>query len=33
MHDRLLRPSMVKVAVPPEDAPSAAAGGGEEPAL
>lgn len=32
MHDRLLRPSMVKVAVPPEAAP-AAAGGEEGPAL
>ncbi|HEV8577522.1 MAG TPA: nucleotide exchange factor GrpE [Thermoanaerobaculia bacterium] len=32
MHDRLLRPSMVKVAVPPETAP-AAAGGEEGPAL
>ena len=31
MHDRLLRPAMVKVAVPPEAAP--AAGGGEESAL
>lgn len=33
MHDRLLRPSMVKVAVPPEAAPPAAAGGEEGPAL
>ena len=29
MHDRLLRPAMVKVAVPPETAAPAAAGGGE----
>ena len=33
MHDRLLRPAMVKVAVPPEAAPAAAGSGEEGPAL
>jgi molecular chaperone GrpE len=33
MHDRLLRPAMVKVAVPPEASPAAADGGEEGPAL
>jgi len=33
MHDRLLRPAMVKVAVPPEAPASPAAGDGEGPAL
>lgn len=33
MHDRLLRPAMVKVAVPPEAAPAASGGGEEGPAL
>lgn len=33
MHDRLLRPAMVKVAVPPEAAPAAGGGDAEGPAL
>jgi molecular chaperone GrpE len=34
LHDRLLRPAMVKVAVPAEAVPAAASGSGEEgPAL